>query len=260
MAGREPKGGKKRPGRVYDPAQTREQLVGAGIELFGRQGFHATSVREIVGAAGLTKGAFYHHFGSKEDLLHMIHDEFIEFHLAGQQLILEGVETPHERLYHLVRLLVLVVAEYTGQVSVYFQEHRALAGDEFADVHAKRRAARKGFVEVIAEGVKQGDFREDTEPGMAALAVLGMGNWVYQWYPDGEGWSPEEIGRYYGLMALRSLTAKPRVVTQLAKREPDAENDPVLKLLARRRQRPRPQLDQRPSTAWRAAMAPGSSK
>lgn len=234
MARRETKDRGIRTARVYDPEQTREQLVVAGIDLFGRQGFHATSVREIVDDAGLTKGAFYHHFEGKEDLLHMIHDEFIEFHLAGQQLILERVETPHERLYHLVRLLVLVVAEYTGQVSVYFQEHRALAGDEFADVHAKRTAARKGFVDVIAAGVQSGDFRDDTEPGMAALAVLGMGNWVYQWYPDAKGWSADEIGTCYGLMALRSLSAKPGTVNQLAKRRPDPDNDPVLILLKRR--------------------------
>jgi AcrR family transcriptional regulator len=217
--------------RTYNPEQTLERLVDAGIELFGSQGFHATSVREIVDAAGLTKGAFYHHFESKEDLLHVIHEEFIDFHLAGQRVILAEVQTPHERLYHLMRLLALGVARYTSQVAVYFQEYRALPGDDFPDVHAKRAQGRDAFVQVIADGVASGDFREDIEPRRAAMGVLGMGNWIYQWYSAATPWSAEEIARDFGLMALRSVTAKPRAVTALANRKLDAEHDPVRRLL-----------------------------
>jgi AcrR family transcriptional regulator len=220
-----------RAARVYDPEQTLERLVEAAIDLFGRQGFHVSSVREIVDAAGLTKGAFYHHFESKEELLHLIHDRFIEFHLAGQQLIFDEVQTPHERLYHLVRLLTLVVARYPNEVAVYFQEHRVLAGVEFSDVSNKRSKARRGFVDVITAGVDNGDFRPETQPEMATMGVLGMGNWIYQWYSDSTPWSPDEIGRSFGLMALRGLTAKPRMVTAIAGRKLDPQRDPVLKLL-----------------------------
>jgi AcrR family transcriptional regulator len=221
--------------RTYNPEQTLDRLVEAGVELFGSQGFHATSVREIVDAAGLTKGAFYHHFESKEDLLHLIHDEFIDFHLAGQRVILAEVQTPHERLFHLVRLLALGVARYTSQVAVYFQEYRALPGDDFPDVHAKRTEGRNAFVQVITDGVASGDFRADVDPRMAAMGVLGMGNWIYQWYSDATPWSAEEIARSFGLMALRSLTAKPRVVAALANRKLDAEHDPVRGLLKQAR-------------------------
>jgi AcrR family transcriptional regulator len=223
----------KRQSRTYDPVQTNKRLVAAAIELFGRQGFHATSVREIVDGAGMTKGAFYHHFDSKEDLLHTIHDQFIDFHLEGQQMILDGAGTAHERLYHLVRLLVLVVAEYHEHVSVYFQEHRALGG-RFADVHAKRTTARRGFYDTIAGGIENGEFRDDVEPRVAALGILGMGNWMYQWYPMPKGPSPDEVGRTYALMALRSLTAKPQLVKRLTNAR-TASADPVLQLLAARR-------------------------
>jgi AcrR family transcriptional regulator len=220
--------------RTYDPVQTQKELLAAGVKLFGQQGFHATSVREIVSAAGMTKGAFYHHFDTKEELLHTIHDQFIDFHIAGQQLILERAKDAHERLYHLVRLLVLVVAEYREHVSVYFHEHRALAGDEFADVHAKRRIARQGFSNVIADGISTGEFRSDVDPRIAALGILGMCNWMYQWYPLAQGPAPEEVGRTYALMALRSLTTKPRRVNALGD-APTRPDDPVLEILARRR-------------------------
>ena len=47
---------------------TKEQLLRTGSELFRRQGFAATTVDEICAQAGVTKGAFFHHFESKEAL------------------------------------------------------------------------------------------------------------------------------------------------------------------------------------------------
>ena len=49
-------------------AAVRERLLAAAIELFTGQGYAATSVREIVAAAGVTKPALYYWFGSKEGL------------------------------------------------------------------------------------------------------------------------------------------------------------------------------------------------
>src|SRR3954465_15670305 len=49
------------------------RLLAEATRLFARQGFDRTSVQEIVEAAGVTKGAMYHYFGSKDDLLHEIY-------------------------------------------------------------------------------------------------------------------------------------------------------------------------------------------
>jgi AcrR family transcriptional regulator len=47
---------------------TRAALIAAGRELFGERGFAATSIEDLASAAGVTRGALYHHFDSKEDL------------------------------------------------------------------------------------------------------------------------------------------------------------------------------------------------
>jgi AcrR family transcriptional regulator len=54
--------------RVAQGDATRTALVGAARKLFGESGYGDTSTDEIVAAAGVTKGALYHHFGGKEDL------------------------------------------------------------------------------------------------------------------------------------------------------------------------------------------------
>ena len=54
--------------RTRDPDDTQRRLLGAGLATFSRKGYAAASVDEIVKAAGCSKGTFYCHFGSKEEL------------------------------------------------------------------------------------------------------------------------------------------------------------------------------------------------
>lgn len=55
--------------RVRDFDRTRTLLIRAASELFGTQGYDRTSVDRIIRQAGVSKGAFYHHFSSKEEIL-----------------------------------------------------------------------------------------------------------------------------------------------------------------------------------------------
>ncbi|MBS1886561.1 MAG: helix-turn-helix transcriptional regulator, partial [Actinobacteria bacterium] len=85
MAPRQRKKRKARAARseaVRDPDGTRRALVETALGLFEAHGYAGTPVQRIVDQAGLTKGAFYHHFETKEDLLYEIHDEFIDDQLS----------------------------------------------------------------------------------------------------------------------------------------------------------------------------------
>ncbi len=81
--------------------ERREQLLLAAHELFAKQGYRATGTDEIAKRAGLTKGALYFHFASKEEILLAMVKEIIEGHsrtmdkLAGRRL------TPAELLVEL---------------------------------------------------------------------------------------------------------------------------------------------------------------
>src|ERR687890_1434680 len=56
-------------------AATRRALLGAARELFAEGGYHATAAGEVVGRAGLTRGAMYHHFEDKRDLFRAVVEE-----------------------------------------------------------------------------------------------------------------------------------------------------------------------------------------
>jgi AcrR family transcriptional regulator len=64
-----------RSGAVAKAEATRRGLIEAGRKLFGKKGYAATSVDEVVKAAGVTKGALYHHFKDKDDLFRAVVEE-----------------------------------------------------------------------------------------------------------------------------------------------------------------------------------------
>ena len=57
-----------RPASTLAPVSARAKLLEAGVKLVRQQGFAGTSVEQLCGEAGVSKGAFFHHFASKEAL------------------------------------------------------------------------------------------------------------------------------------------------------------------------------------------------
>lgn len=73
--------------RVRDPQRTRENILDAAQALILDHGYSATSIEAVVARAGITKGAFFHHFGSKSDLARALVERYARLdqeHLAEQ--------------------------------------------------------------------------------------------------------------------------------------------------------------------------------
>lgn len=57
----------------------KERLLRAGIKLFYENGFHGTTIDAVLAEAGVPKGSFYHHFGSKDAFAQTVLDRYIQF-------------------------------------------------------------------------------------------------------------------------------------------------------------------------------------
>jgi AcrR family transcriptional regulator len=73
-----------RPAKVPGEKGTKEKIFDAAIELFAERGYDGVSVRDIARAVGLTEGAVYRHYASKEDILNSIF-AYVENRLYAQQ-------------------------------------------------------------------------------------------------------------------------------------------------------------------------------
>src|SRR5882724_6004135 len=69
--------GKARTRRFRDPERTRERLLQAAFQEMRRTGFRGAGINTILAATNVTKGALYHHFGSKEVLGYAVIAELV---------------------------------------------------------------------------------------------------------------------------------------------------------------------------------------
>jgi AcrR family transcriptional regulator len=167
-----------------EPHRLRE-ITAAAEELFSRQGYHATTVRQMAGALDLQGGSLYAHIRRKEDVLTAIVDGAArEFEAATDEVVAAG-GSPADRLRAAIRAHVRVVAGNLPAATVYFQDWRHLSEPRLSEVRRRRDRYEATWRAIIAEGVATGDFRA-VDPWLGAVACLSVCNWIYQWYrPDG---------------------------------------------------------------------------
>jgi TetR/AcrR family transcriptional regulator, cholesterol catabolism regulator len=191
--------------RTRDPVGTRRALVDAAIELFGRDGFDATSVQSIVKQANLTKGSFYYHFESKVSLLFEIHERFIDAHLLRIEKVLAS-DLPGDEMVRVVVRDVIVkgAAQFKAEVTIFYQELPRLTDQYLTIAMRKRDRFENCVVEVVERGIADGSFAGVENPRLAALGMLGMSAFSYHWI-DPTRDKPEAIGDYFGGLLLEGL-------------------------------------------------------
>lgn len=191
----------------YDPPRTRRELVDSALHLFEQDGFDRTTLQQIVGRANLTKGAFYHHFESKEDLLWQIQNEYLDTQIAEAGVIVETQTDTVEQLRALIRLSLAGVASYRAHVAIFYQERRHLTGDRLASVSEKRNELEAVFRGSVERGIKAGVFRNDLNGRVVSFGILGMCAWAIQWFnPDGR-LSIDEVADQFCVLVLDGLMA-----------------------------------------------------
>jgi AcrR family transcriptional regulator len=183
----------------------RDQIVNASLKLFLEKGYQTTTIQDIIDAANCSKGGFYHHFGSKEDLLYLIHDTFITYELQQAEAVIKLPGTASSRLRQMIIDLVESIELYRPHVTVFFEERRLLSYEKFALVKQKRDAYEQLFHRVVEEGIQTGEFRADTDPRIIVFAIFGMCNWTYQWLQSNKGYGVRVIGQMFCDLLFQGL-------------------------------------------------------
>jgi len=187
--------------------EVRDRLLGAAVELFAEKGFDGTSVQEIVARAQVTKGAMYHYFRSKDDLLYEIYHGLISRQLADQERVLAGYADPASALREIIRDVVETTTAQLAQASVFSREMHKLAAEPMAALRAQRRRYHEGLRDLIASGQKAGAFNEVASAETVTLIVFGIVNQLPQWYqPDGPK-TPRQLADELADFVLAGLTA-----------------------------------------------------
>ena len=160
--------------------------------MFSRQGYHATTIRDIAGALHLQGGSLYAHIEAKEDLLWEIVQRAAAEFLDAVTPLAARPGPAADRLRAMLRAHVDVVARNLDTATVFFDEWRFLRPARRAEIAAARDQYEGLFRRVIQDGIDCGEF-PGADARLGAILVLSAGNWLYQWFrPDG-AWPADEV-------------------------------------------------------------------
>jgi len=175
---------------------SRQEILRTAARLFQQRGYDATSMNDVAAALKLSKGGLYHHFQSKDEILFEIMNHAMEI---TQERVLNPVldiADPEERLRALIRLHIeVVIGPRDREITVMLHENHPLPPALRRRINSRKKDYVHFLEKLMAEVQEKrlGDNGKvhrggrKVSPRAAAFALLGMLNWIYQWYkPEGE--------------------------------------------------------------------------
>jgi AcrR family transcriptional regulator len=172
--------------------EARERIVAAATKLFARQGYEATTTRQIVAEAHVTSGALYHWFSSKEELLTSIYRELLAEQTARLEAIAGGPGPADARLHDVVVDLFRHMDDHAEPLTVWVRSMHLVEGELAAAVRGERRRYQHLFQDLIQEGQDTGLFRKDVLPTVVTNTFLSSIVHIHTWFrPEGALTRPE---------------------------------------------------------------------
>jgi AcrR family transcriptional regulator len=172
----------RRRGPYAKTAARRQQIVDEAYSLFATRGYHASSLRDVAAASGMSQSNLLHHFGSKEELLLAVlarRDEFgtkdapgVEGHPFDEHIVAQA--NANERIPGLIALFSVLSAEATTEGhpgrDYFLSRYRMLQRDYEGEFEALRQAGR---------------LRDGVDPAVAAASVVALWEgiqlrWLYE--------------------------------------------------------------------------------
>ncbi len=163
-----------------------ERILAVAAGMFRRQGYAATSVRELASALGLQSASLYYHIPNKEGILFALCVDSLNHIQAAVLQAIEAERDPEARLRAMIRAHVATAMADEDKHASMLLEMRSLGRARRAEVLAMRDAYEAMVRGVLEAGQAEGVIRTDIDPKILGLSLLNLLNWSIFWYrPDG---------------------------------------------------------------------------
>ena len=185
------------------------------LDLFAKQGYSETTVDQIVSATGVTKGAFYYYFKSKDQVLELLHDQFLEYEMSMAEQVRKSSGNPREKLRLMVHDLIQSIVIYRKNVVVFFQEVDRLPPERRAQIEERRRVYQTQIEDLIRSGIELGVFHRDLDPVITTLGIFGLCNYTYRWLDPNGRLSVTEVADRLASLLLDGMAGTNEVAREL---------------------------------------------
>ncbi|GBE24614.1 HTH-type transcriptional repressor KstR2 [bacterium BMS3Bbin02] len=184
------------------------EIVDIASRLFATKGYGATSIQDIADEVGMLKGSLYHHISGKQALLEAViqgvHDSAL--HRLAEARARTG--SPIDTLTWFVTDHVLFNIVHRDGIRVYFEEFRSLDTSSADRIWQDRLAYDRFVKELVANAQDAGEADPTLDPHAAAVGILSLMNWVYQWYRPDSDTSAADVAATIACQAVRLITPR----------------------------------------------------
>ncbi|SEG25621.1 transcriptional regulator, TetR family [Bryocella elongata] len=159
------------------PRSTKEHLIDVGLNLMRRHGYGATGLQEILKAADVPKGSFYHHFGSKEEFAAAVLERYVSLASKhAEATLMHGKQAPLKRLRRYFEELIAAAGQQSPIPGCLLGSFSLeVAGSNPAlqtDISKSFTTWQTGVAVALREAVEKGDLAKSMKPDMLAGFVL----------------------------------------------------------------------------------------
>ena len=183
-------------GHSFKQALREEAVLQAAADCFGEQGYRATTLETIAERLGISRVTLYRYCPSKEELLIRVFERSIAIFQRDLRQICSQPIAPEEKLRQIIRHQVRLMADHRNFLTVFFSEESNLPQEIAKRARAERRVYDGLIEDVIAAGINTGRLAP-LPAKLVSFAILGMCNWLYQWYQPEGPLSADEVARNF---------------------------------------------------------------
>lgn len=186
-------------------AEVPRRLLAVATRLFAEKGFERTSVQEVVELAGVTKGALYHYFDSKDELLHEVYGRVLRLQQERLDHFRALDASVPERVRAAAADVVVTSIEHLDDTKIFFRSMPQLSAEKQHEVRAERRRYHEGFRGLVEQGQRAGSFRDDVAADLVVDFYFGSVHHLGTWYRHEGELSAAQVGDQFARLLLRAL-------------------------------------------------------
>jgi len=179
-----------------DQSVNKQDILIAAAAVLQRNGYEATTMKDIAAGVNLTAASLYHHFKNKDALLLAVLEYGLGQALTQIEPIVESTLPAAEKLRTMIHAHIIGITEHPAIGAALVFEIRTLMTGATKALDSEYQARREAFFQmrdsferlfrrVLEEGIQNGEFRA-VDVAVVTRAMLGAHNWVGVWYkPEG---------------------------------------------------------------------------
>jgi AcrR family transcriptional regulator len=174
-------------------SRRREEILQVAAELFASKGYEETTIREIGNATGILSGSLYHHFQTKEEMLHDLLKGFVSM-VPEYRAIADRGEGAKATICAMIDLGLRTSVNNPHIVAITVHERKFLArSPAFAYVQTAWKEMSNIWFGVLQRGVEEGVVRNDLDLHLVLRTINDLIAAAVDWYRPGGRYSIDKI-------------------------------------------------------------------